>query len=135
MSRSGYTDDYDNYWAMIRWLGAVKSAIRGKRGQKLLRDLRDALDAMPVKALIAEELVTERGEVCALGCLAQARRMDVSGVDPEDSDQVAKLFDISPALASEIAYENDEGFYDENPERRWEWMRKWVGSQITEVPS
>lgn len=32
MSRCGYSDDYDQ-WALIRWRGAVESAIRGKRGQ------------------------------------------------------------------------------------------------------
>lgn len=37
MSRSGYTDE-DDIWAMIRWRGAVTSAIRGKRGQQALRE-------------------------------------------------------------------------------------------------
>jgi hypothetical protein len=34
MSRSGYSDDIDSaddQWALIRWRGAVKSAIRGAR--------------------------------------------------------------------------------------------------------
>lgn len=60
MSRSDYSEDLD-MWDLIRWRGQVASAIRGKRGQKLLRDLAAALDAMPVKALIADELQTEDG--------------------------------------------------------------------------
>ena len=32
MSRSGYTDECDG-WELVRWRGAVNSAIRGKRGQ------------------------------------------------------------------------------------------------------
>lgn len=35
MSRSGYTDDCDG-WQLIMYRGAVASAIRGARGQRLL---------------------------------------------------------------------------------------------------
>lgn len=42
MSRSGYTDDCDDQWALIRWRGAVNSAIKGKRGQQALRGRLDA---------------------------------------------------------------------------------------------
>ena len=35
MSRSGYSDGLDE-WAMIRWRGAVKSAIRGARGRAII---------------------------------------------------------------------------------------------------
>ncbi len=63
MSRSGYSDDLDS-WALIRWRGQVASAIRGRRGQAVLRDLLAALDAMPEKALVASELETPQGEVC-----------------------------------------------------------------------
>lgn len=61
MSRSGYTDDgWDDesaQWAAIRYAGALKSAVRGKKGQAFLRELLAALDAMPVKRLIREHRV------------------------------------------------------------------------------
>ena len=38
MNRSGYTEEGDN-WSVVRWRGAVKAAIRGKRGQAFLREL------------------------------------------------------------------------------------------------
>ncbi|ENQ7660184.1 hypothetical protein ACEQOL_006537 [Pseudomonas aeruginosa] len=41
MSRSGYCDDLDN-WSLICWRGAVSSAIKGKRGQAFLIELREA---------------------------------------------------------------------------------------------
>ena len=71
MSRSGYDDGCcdDSNWNLIRWRGAVNSAIRGKRGQSLLREMREAMDAMPDKRLVAEQLVCEDG-VCALGTVA-----------------------------------------------------------------
>jgi len=129
MSRSGYSEDLDD-WDLIRWRGQVASAIRGKRGQKLLKDLLAALDAMPEKELIAEELEAEDGAVCALGCLGKARGLNMSNLDPEDPDQVAVAFDIAPQLAQEIVYENDEGRYGETPQQRWTRMRAWVASRV-----
>ena len=117
-------------WDLIRWRGAVKSAIRGKRGQKLLREMLEALDAMPVKELIAGSLQEQDGGVCALGALAQRKGIDVSAIDPEESKDVAKAFGIADALAREIAFENDEQQHLITPEQRWKYMREWVASRI-----
>lgn len=127
MSRSGYSDDYE--YCML-WRAAVDRATFGVRGQRFLRKLRDALDAMPVKRLIADAIVNESGEVCALGSVDPAAKLD-----PEDSEAVAKHFDIAPALAAEIAYINDEDGYwaradSETPEARWHRVREWVDKQI-----
>lgn len=131
MSRSGYSDDCDG-WSLIRWRGAVESAIRGKRGQALLREMLAALDALPEKRLIAGELVNEGGECCALGAVALRRGLPVTGVDPEDREQVAALFDIAPALAAEIVFENDGDFSYRKvtPEQRFERMRAWVVANL-----
>lgn len=53
MSRSWYCDDNDDPLALGRWRAQVRSATRGKRGQRLLRDMLDALDAMPEKRLVS----------------------------------------------------------------------------------
>ncbi len=53
MSRSGYCDDLDDPLELGRWRAQVASATRGKRGQKLLRDMLAALDAMPEKRLVS----------------------------------------------------------------------------------
>ena len=108
MSRSGYSDDFEDNWAQICWRGAVASSIRGKRGQALLVELRDALDAMPVKELISNKFVVE-GSFCALGVVGMARGIDLRGIDPEDADEVARQFNIAKPLAREIVYMNDEG--------------------------
>lgn len=108
MSRSGYSDDCDG-WDLIRWRGAVNSAIKGKRGQAFLRELAAALDAMPDKRLIADELQTAEGDYCTIGVLGAARGIDMSKLDPDDRETVAAAFNIAPALAAEIVYENDEG--------------------------
>lgn len=139
MSRSGYSDDYDDDLSLGRWRGQVASAIRGRRGQKLLTDLLAALDTMADKALIVGDLETKEGDVCALGALGKARGINMSDIDPEDPPQVAAAFDVAEQLAREIAYMNDESFdfrYENNvrveftPEERWAGMRKWVAAQI-----
>lgn len=130
MSRSGYSDDLDDNWQLIRWRGMVASAIRGKRGQRFLADLLAALDAMPEKRLIRDELEAH-GEVCAIGALGMVKGVDMSAIDPEDPPQVAAAFDIAECLAQEVVYENDEGlWYDETPEKRWIRMRAWVQSKL-----
>lgn len=147
MSRSGYVDDFDDPLAHGRWRQAVSRAITGKRGQAMLRDLITALDAMPEKELAADSLVTADGEYCTLGVLGKARGLDLTKLDPEDSEQVAEAFGIARAMACEIVYENDEqGFryeerpwvkrwwsdhpptyrVEETPEERWQRMRAWA---------
>lgn len=129
MSRSGYSEDLDQ-WDLIRWRGQVASAIRGKRGQKLLSELLAALEAMPEKRLVSGDLETVEGEHCALGVLGKARGIAMADIDPEDPAQVASAFDIAEQLAQEIVYENDEQHRLETPGQRYERMKRWVAAQI-----
>lgn len=130
MSRSGYSEDYDDDLALGRWRGVVASSIRGKRGQAFLREMADALDAMPEKRLVAHELYKE-GSVCAIGSVGVKRGVEMTDVHPEDYDRVAGIFGIAAPLVQEIEYENDEaGRHNETPEARWTRMRTWVASQI-----
>ena len=118
------------------------SAIRGKRGQAFLREMLAALDAMPEKKLITEDLerqpeglpfaLREEGGVCAMGSVGKARGIDMTALDPHEPDQIAATFGVAEVLAREIAFENDEGgpWWKETPEARWARMRKWIESQI-----
>lgn len=135
MSRSNYSDDCENVGL---WRGAVQRATTGYRGQHLLRKLRDALDAMPDKRLIADAIKDENGAVCALGALDP-------NVEAYEAEELAKHFGIARALAAEIVYMNDEyyghgetfrdidGIWTRRvmtPEHRWRLMREWVDKQI-----
>jgi hypothetical protein len=129
MSRSGYSDDYDT-WALIRWRGAVTASIRGSRGQAFLRELREALDAMPEKKLIAHELA-QADRYCTLGAIGAERGIDLTSLDTHDRQQMANTFGIAEAMAAEIMHENDEWWSgDETPEHRWQRMRAWVERNI-----
>jgi hypothetical protein len=135
MSRSGYTEDADNDWQLICWRGAVASAIRGKRGQKFLREMLVALDAMPTQRLIARKIDTLEG-CCAIGAVARQRQVDATDIDPEDSQTIAARFGVAHALVCEIMFENDDGagyWSNETPSQRWRRMRHWIETQIVEV--
>lgn len=129
MSRSGYSEDLDN-WSIIRWRGAVAAAIRGKHGQAFLKEMLVAFDALDKPRLIAEGLQVD-GEFCALGSVGLLRKMDMSEMDPEDNETVCDAFNVTDSLGREIMYENDEcSWHEETPEGRFIRMRKWVESKI-----
>ena len=133
MSRSGYGGECES-WELVRYRGMVASAIRGKRGQSLIRDLGIALDAMPVKELVEDEFAYD-GKVCALGAVANFRNVDIGHINPARDDcreETATLLHIATCLASEIMYENDEGVgpWSNSPEERWHHMRDWVAANL-----
>src|ERR1019366_9114062 len=97
--------------------------------QAFLKELVEALDAMPDKRLIAEEL-QQGGEVCALGSVGAKRGIDMANLDPEDYDTLSGVFDIAAPLVQEIEYMNDESGWAPTPEKRWELMRAWALQNI-----
>lgn len=132
MSRSGYSDDCEN-WSLICWRGAVTSAMKGKRGQAFLLELREAMEAMPEKRLVADVLEVD-GQFCTIGVLGAQRGIIMEALDPSDREEVAAAFGIAPALAAEIVFMNDEGSWNaETPEQRWVRMREWVETNIQQV--
>lgn len=133
MNRSNYTEDADDTWALIRWRGAVASAIRGKRGQAFIKELLGTLEAMPEKKLIEKELEKD-GQYCALGCVGAARGIEMRYLDVHNSSLLSKTFGIADALVREIEYINDGDVWvfvnntfnkDDTPERRWKTVRDW----------
>ena len=141
MSRSGYDENYDPGWsnAVELYRANVDRAFKGKRGQKFLRELLAALDAMPVKRLIAHDTVRE-GEFCALGvvCAQRGLKMEISEFD--NAEWLAHTLKIARPLAAEIVHVNDEYIRTvfrmhwktimPTPEERWTYMRAWVAEQI-----
>lgn len=136
MSRCGYSEGLDE-WELIRWRGAVTSAIRGQRGQAFLKELVEALDALPEKKLVADELVTPSGEVCAIGSVMVKRGLTDQAVklDTYDADGIAKVVGIAPALVKELESINDNwgSWHDISDERRFEIVREWAIANIKEA--
>lgn len=129
MSRSGYSDDCEN---LELYRNAVERALNGKRGQTLLRELLEALDAMPDKRLYRGSFATGAGEFCTLGVLGAKRGTKMDDLGDEDYCEpgvVGQRFGIARSMAAEIMYENDEEYSDDwtyvdvvvcGPIRRWE---------------
>ncbi len=132
MSRSGYHDDLDQR-DLAMWRGQVASAIRGKRGQALLRDIATYMDAMPTKELVRGAIETPEGAVCALGCVLRHRGLtqDDDLHRRFDAESTASRLDIAECLAKEVTFINDEAAYDETPAQRWKRVRAWVAEQLT----
>ena len=114
------------------WRGRVASAMRGKRGQKLLRDCLAALDEMPEKRLIKGELVDPEGQVCLLGAAGRKRNIsDIDKIDSEEHGILASKFDVAECLIQEIEYVNDEGARKtETPEETFARVRNWLVKSI-----
>ena len=138
MSRAGYCGDDIGMWDLIRWRGAVQSALNGKRGQAFLEEMLVALDALPEKKLISHDLIHD-GEVCAIGAVGLLRGTDMSKLNPEFSSAIADCFGIADAMVREIEFINDEDYFpgygkrldpDEDPEARFIRVRKWVKKWI-----
>jgi hypothetical protein len=145
MSRFCDSDYYDlEPWMEGQAAGALRSAIRGRRGQQLLRDLVAGLDALPEPELAAGSLEDpETGCFCALGAVRLQRGPEAVPLrfDPKDPDidwrELAEPFDISETLAHAVVAQNEYGSKrndEQSRRRRWLSVRAWaVGNLIAPV--
>jgi hypothetical protein len=128
-------------------------ALKSKRGRKLLRDLANALDAMPVKRLVPNSFEAPTGEVCSLGAVGRARGLDMTPLEAIASEisnsvndyeagesicllneEAAAAFDAARTLVAEIMFTNDDGPLHETPEQRFVRMRMWVAGHLEVKP-
>ena len=145
MSRSCYSDDFgDDFPGQMELYRAnVERSIRGAFGQQRLKELRDALRALPVKELQADIFATgsnEAPQVCALGAWAlakcggdveKAREMVRSDDDDHDTAEALKSHGWPRLVVFDTIYQNDQEWSRfETPARRYERVLAWVESQI-----
>lgn len=154
MSRFDYDDDGDPAitWEMIQW--NLKRHLASPKGQSKLREFRDALVAMPVHRLIDGDLASH-GDVCAIGAFAAYKRTQQGSdwqtavqaihdeyqpdtlpggpwsVDAlETMDVGVRECGLTRTLAWQLAWQNDESFDHQTPERRWQAMYDWTCKHI-----
>lgn len=123
--------------------GALQSAIRGRRGQQLLRDLVAGLDALPAPELSAGALEDEAtGCCCAFGAVRRYRGAAAVPLyfDPMEEDldppHYAEPFDVAPALAWAVVDVNEEWSNSNNEasrRQRWERVRAWAVRHLAGV--
>jgi hypothetical protein len=145
MSRCHYQDEYydDEPWMYGQQVGALKSAIRGQRGQRLLRDLVAGLDALPTPELSAGALEDEAtGCCCAFGAVRRYRGAAAVPLwfhpmeEDLDPPHYSEPFDVAPALAWAVVAANEE-WSNSNKEaarrQRWERVRAWAVEHLAGV--
>lgn len=115
MSRINYSDDEDFHGQFALWQANCDRSIRGKAGQRELRELEAALVALPEKRLIHGALQNDEGGVCAIACYAKRKGLDLSKFDPEhDSDEVGIAGGMPRLVAWTVVSLNDiviEAYY------------------------
>lgn len=149
MSRScyveGYGDDFPGQLDLFR--ANVRRSIQSKAGQARLRELRDALLALPVKELAADVFASgtsESPQVCGLGAWALMKSggdvATASAMVPAQSDDYEtydRLKDHGwPRLVVlDAVYMNDDGGESRSvtPAQRYARVLAWVERELLPV--
>ena len=157
MSRITNMDDWDDEDGPLRqgrWERNTETTIKGKRGQKVLRQLEAALVALPLPELTDELFwrepsdmerdiadaygVVAAPQVCVLGAYARHIGVDyqkaewlneesVSEVAPWAADELGMAY----TLAWNLMFENDEAWAYATPRRRYDGILKWVRQNLS----
>lgn len=150
MSRESNTDYYyDGPNTYGIWMHAYGRAVKSKRGQAFLKEMKTALEVIPNHRLISSSWCEESG-VCALGAVAVKREVDATGQAWEEtkatlipvfgqgetddlrrsSEFAVDEFGVQRTIAWEVAQENDGGVGNETSADRWQRMYDFVNSMI-----
>jgi hypothetical protein len=147
-------DDYDEDYANqgLLWWANIDRHIKGAKGQAVLREIRDILQAMPEKVLITSRLADEKGHVCAVGAVALARRVakgesrddvlrDLAARIPEDDNYMGAHITASLGVQVGLKYglawalgNANDAYWKDTPEERYERVLAWVEKNIQPEP-
>lgn len=154
--RINYSDEEDFPGQFALFEANCRRSMRGKAGQRELRELEASLLALPEKRLIKDALTDDGGGVCAIACYARHKGVDVLKCDPEDeSDEVGIEAGMPRLVAWSVVGQNDihldtvwevaDGplnrwgatyhggialVRDMTPEERYEKMLAWVRAHL-----
>lgn len=139
--RIGYSEDEDFPGQFELWQANCQRSLGGSAGQNTLRELEQALIALPEKRLIAGELENAEGEVCAIGALAKHRGLTSADIhaDPEEMEEVGIELGMPRLVAWKIVEVNDVELGERKyripytPEERYELMLSWVRGRIRPI--
>lgn len=146
MSRSCYGDDYGDEFPgqMDLFRANVRRSIRSRAGQARLRELRDALLALPNKELEADTFADgtpEAPRVCALGAwalakangdVAAAKAMVPTDADDHDTYDALKPHGWPRLVVLDAVWMNDDGgvYRSETPAQRYARVLAWVEREL-----
>lgn len=150
MSRVDWTDELGTPGQFALWAANCRRSLRGKAGQRALRELEAALLALPVKEL-AQRAVALDGQVCAVGAVLAARKANSDGITVEEAIdllaqemgsketqadietvEMGEALGMPHLVAWSVVWENDEGapageyILVEGPARQHEQIQPWA---------
>ena len=143
-------EEFPGQWWL--WEGNLHRCFNGRAGQQRLREIREALLAMPRKRLIHGRLADEKGDVCAVGAIETHRRVQAGEDRRVVTEELAKLVTedtlywdsweteqntlavaarskIKTPMATELAFQNDVRG-TETPEECYARVLGWVEKMI-----
>lgn len=148
MSRFEYAfEDNDGMVPFGLWQATLSRSLASRRGQEALAELEEALVNLPAPRLTEGHLVTDDGDVCAVGAYVAQRRAKAEGVtiaqavaaltpdhndpwggdeDPWETAEAGRAAGLTYSVAWHLAYLNDEKWGGTTPEKRYEQMLAWV---------
>lgn len=127
--RISYTDDEDFGGQFSLQEANVRRSLKGKAGQRELRELEAALVALPEKRLIHGSLVDDDGGVCAIACYAKHKGVSLETIDTGDYD-VGIGAGMPRLVAWKVVALNDLELGGETPENRYIAVLEWVRKQL-----
>lgn len=135
-----------------RWLRNSVTTLTSKRGQAVLRELEEALLALPVKRLVKGELEAPASRYmpagtpadhCVIGALASYKGVPIPALEKWDNEAsylstwAAENLGLARTLAWNLMEQNDEGFDTDTPEKRYEntlfWVRKHIRKEVIQM--
>ena len=126
--RISYSDDELWPGQFELWQANCKRSMRGKAGQKSLRELEAALLNLPRKRLIANQLQDESGDVCAIGALVKAK--GITPLHPEyEIEDIGVQCGMPRLVAWKVVEMNDVEF-SRTSEERYGKLLSWVQREI-----
>lgn len=129
--RLNYSDDEDWTGQFALWEANCRRSLRGRAGQRELRELEAALLALPEKQLIHGSLTDDDGGMCAIACYAKHKGVDLSAFDPgRASDKVGIAGGMPRLVAWRVVAENDYDLASRTPRERYDAMLEWVREQL-----
>jgi len=139
--RINYSDEEDFPNQAFLWEANYERSLKGRKGQSALRDIEQALLALPEKKLIADALQDDDGQVCAIGALAKHKgvsmppplEIDSEFEDYKVIDQMVELgrsLGVPKLVAIAVIHENDNDWNVPTPEARYRRVLTWVQRQL-----
>ena len=140
--RVDYSEDEYHPGQFALWHANCRRSMQGKKGQKALQEIEQALLLMPDKRIYKDVLVRHTGEVCVIGAMLVQQRINTGmsrdeavasccELNSENTENVGVEIGIPRMLSWSLVVENDDEYKTRTPEQLYEHLLAWVQERIS----